>query len=149
MTPRNNGWKKNGMTVYVQSLKSGIRINTTRTAQIGRTGLTGVTTGLDTSMNRTGKTQTVGHSTGSSDANLASQPATQNLASGAQSSAPTAADSAVSFDPESLQSTGSTLTNRSTVRRTSGLGSAGALLGTVAILSMFGRSDRLPLNSQS
>ena len=78
-------------------------------------------------------TQTVGHPTGSNDANLVSQPATQNLASGAQPSAPTATVSAVSFDPESLQSTGSTLTNRSTVRRTSKLGTAGALLGTVAV----------------
>ena len=106
-----------------------------RTGQIGRTGLAGVTTGLDTGMNRIGQIlQTVGHPTGSNDANLVSQPATQNLASGAQPSAPTATVSAVSFDPESLQSTGSTLTNRSTVRRTSKLGTAGALLGTVAVL---------------
>ena len=94
-------------------------------------------------------TQTVGHPTGSNDANLVSQPATQNLASGAQPSAPTATVSAVSFDPESLQSTGSTLTNRSTVRRTSKLGTAGALLGTVAVLSMSGRSEGLSLDSQS
>ena len=94
-------------------------------------------------------TQTVGHPTGSNDANLVSQPATQNLASGAQPSAPTATVSAVNFDPESLQSTGSTLTNRSTVRRTSKLGTAGALLGTVAVLSMFGRSEGLSLDSQS
>ena len=94
-------------------------------------------------------TQTVGHPTGSNDANLVSQPATQNLASGAQPPAPTATVSAVSFDPESLQSTGSTLTNKSTVRRTSKLGTAGALLGTVAVLSMFGRSEGLPLDSQS
>ena len=40
------------------------------------------------------------------------------------------------------------MTNRSTVRRTSKLGTAGALLGTVAVLSMFGRSEGLSLDSQ-
>ena len=43
------------MTGYVQYLKSGMRISTMRTGQIGRTGLTGVTTGLDTGMNRIGQ----------------------------------------------------------------------------------------------